>query len=101
MIKKLNLLKYFAILSIIIGALILWKVFNETLSFDKKTLIIIGVISSLIGYVLLIIKYRIMKINHKKKGDFKRYFFNYSLGEVFLFLFSVLIINQLIEKLFI
>lgn len=97
--KKLNILKYLSSLFIIIGGLLVWNALTEILIFDKKIVIIIGIISFLLGYLFLIKEYKRMKIDPSKKGDLKKYFFNYNLGEIFLFFLLVLIVNALIEKI--
>ena len=97
--KKLNISKYLSSLFIIIGGLLVWNAFTEILIFDKKIVIIIGIISFLLGYLLLIKEYKRMKIDPSKKGDLKKYFFNYNLSEIFLFFFLVLIVNAFIEKI--
>ena len=97
--KRLNISKYLSSLFIIIGGLLVWNAFTEILIFDKKIVIFIGIISFLLGYLLLIKEYKRMKIDPSKKGDLKKYFFNYNLSEIFLFFFLVLIVNAFIEKI--
>ena len=61
--KKLNISKYLSSLFIIIGGLLVWNALTEILIFDKKIVIIIGIISFLFGYLFLIKEYIVIGKN--------------------------------------
>ena len=95
--QKLSNLRLLGRLFAVVAAGFFWRGIETSSNESPVIWIIIGIIFFLIGYILLVKEYKLSKFNHKK-DSLKKYFFNFSIFEIFFYIFVLFIINNLLSR---